>query len=115
MKHNLDSFQEDDATYFRLYASCPVCMKNGKPTEPAFWFHYDNNCYGDVYVGDDAFFKCIKCGCSSHVSSVSVLTSCHPCSNTSEAALQWRVSAIGFAGQLVETVGMPWLQHFLKR
>ena len=64
---NLDKFEEDGNTYFHLCISCPVCHDQGRNTERAFWSHYDNNCHGDIYLGDNAFYKCKKCGHSAHV------------------------------------------------
>ena len=115
MKLNLDSFQADGATYIRLYLSCPVCMKNGKPTEPAFWFHYDNNCHGDIYVGENAWYKCGKCGHSAHV--LEWKYNCPGHSSSPDefigADAESVAATISVAGQLVETAGIPWLQSFL--
>ena len=119
MKLNLDSFQADGATYFRLYLSCPVCMKNGNPAEPSFWMHGNDNCYGDIYVGDNAFFMCKKCGQSVHVSNCRY--SCPVHSTTPEEIVFFNgadadsfTATMSVAGQLVETAGMLWLRRFLE-
>lgn len=112
---NLDKFEEDGNTYFHLCMSCPVCHDQGRNTERAFWSHYDNNCHGDIYLGDNAFYKCKKCGSSSHVRKWGY--NCPSHSNSPEefvgASCQALAEAVSTAGQMVKESGLPWLQKFL--
>ena len=50
----LDKFEEGGVTYYQLYIACPV--DSGRACGPkSFWMHCNDNCYGDIYVGDNAF------------------------------------------------------------
>lgn len=116
MKKILDSFQENGATYYRLCVCCPVCLGRGVPTPTSYWTHSDNNCNGDVYVGDNAYYKCTKCGRSAHV--LEWKCSCPTHSNSPDnfigaGAVSSATEAVTIAGQLVEVAGITWLQSFL--
>lgn len=114
MKLNLDSFMEDSFTYFRLYISCPVCMTNGKPTEPSFWFHYDNKCHGDIYIGDNAFCKCKKCGHSAGLGCCTFACPSHGGVSFSTTYHGITAHDTSIVAQLVETTGIPWLKRCLS-
>lgn len=62
----LNRFQEDGHTFFQIYAKCPAWFEQGRAVQTAYFMHGDDNCSGDMYVGDNAIFKCVKCGCSAH-------------------------------------------------
>ena len=111
----LTKMQEDGCTYFHLFISCPVCNDQGRNTPRSFWEHYDNNCHGEIYVGDNAFYKCKKCGHSSHVKNWGY--NCPSHSNSPDefvkASSQALAGAVSTAGQMVNECGLPWLQKFL--
>ena len=100
MNPKIDSFQENGATYYRLYIPCPVCMGRGVATQASYWQHYDNNCNGPIYVGENAYYKCTKCGRSAHV-------------------LEWKYSCPTHSSNSndqfigVGATGIAWLQSFL--
>lgn len=113
----LDSFQDNGVSYYRLYMGCPVCWRNGNPTEPSFWKHYDNNCLGDIYVGDNASYKCEKCGhsvhvldwkydCPTHSSSVDFFCG-ESCSSVDS------IGVVRLMPSMVETCGILWIQSFM--
>lgn len=54
----LNSFEKNGVTYFELYISCPVCVDRGNNTPHAYWSHHNNNCNGDIYMGENAFYYC---------------------------------------------------------
>ena len=85
----------------------------------SYWKHLDNNCNGDIYVGDNAFFKCKKCGQSVHVSNCRY--SCPVHSDTPDELVFFDGADAGsvsvtmsVAGRQVETAGMLWLRRFLE-
>ncbi len=117
MEQPLKQFQEDGDTYFQLYIPCPMCDERGYFR--SFWTHYDNNCHGDIYVGDNAYFKCVKCGYSAHVKDWRFLCPRHlpdwhggfEMSAISNSTCI--ISVIGVVGQMASATGVAWLQKFL--
>lgn len=111
----LNKFNEGGNTFFQLYISCPVCHDQGRNTERSFWRHADNNCNGDVYVGDNAFYKCRKCGQTSHVKNWAYNCPSHSSSPDEfvKASSQGLAQAVSTAGQMVQECGLQWLQNFL--
>lgn len=110
----LEKFQENGYTYIRLYISCPVCIDKGRSTPHTFWTHY--GCGGNIYVGDNAHYKCTKCGKSDHVQKWAY--NCPTHSNSPDefvgASCQALASAISTAGQMTTAMGVAWLQRFLE-
>ena len=110
---NLEKFQENGYTYIRLYISCPVCLDNHRTTPHKYWAHH--NCGGDIYVGDNAHYKCTKCGQANHVQKWGY--NCPSHTNSLDefvgASCQALASAIATAGQMTTALGVAWLQRFL--
>ena len=110
---NLETFKEGGYLYCRLYISCPVCIDRGLQRPHGYWQH--NRCNGDIYVGDDACYKCRKCGEKNHVRNWRY--NCPGHSNSADdfvgASCQALASAISTAGQMTTLVGVAWLQRFL--
>ena len=113
---NIDSFSKDGYSYYKLYISCPVCIDMGKMTPQAFWTHHNNNCNGSIYMGENAYFMCQKCGAKQHVMKWK-----YGCPNHSksdqyeylEASQVALAQAVSTAGQMVTATGIQWLQTFL--
>ena len=78
-----------------------------------YWQHHE--CGGDVYVGDDACYKCRKCGEKSHVSDwkYNCPGHCDSSDNFVGASCQAYASVIARAGQMTALVGVAWLHRFL--
>ena len=116
MAQVINSFEENGTSYYQLYMSCPVCTSRGVSTPQTLWTHYDNNCQGDIYVGDNAYYKCDKCGHSAHVLDWKYNCPSHSSSPDefvgADAASV--ASTITVAGQLTDKAGIPWLQRFLE-
>lgn len=111
----LNSFEKNGVTYFELYISCPVCLDRGNQTPHSYWSHHNNNCNGDIYMGENAFYYCKKCGATQHVYKWK-----YGCPNHSsgeyeflEASPASLAQAVSTAGQMVNATGIPWLQTFL--
>jgi hypothetical protein len=110
----LNKFSEGGNTYFQLFISCPVCHDRGRNTERSFWAHYQ--CNGDIFVGDNAFYKCKKCGKTNHVKEWSYNCPSHSSSPDEfvKASSQGLAQAVSTAGQMVMECGQQWLMKFLS-
>ena len=55
------------AIYYDFFWQCPGCLaKNGYDSQPPRqWYHA--NCGGKIQIGDNAYYRCLSCGHSSHV------------------------------------------------
>lgn len=117
----VDKFKEGGYTYFRLYARCPICIEKGIQSQLSYWNHYDNDCYGDIYVGDNAFFKCKKCGSEAHVSICRYVCPCHSKSLLHLVSFCGPAPWSGLVDEFVSTLvislvaraGIEWCQKFL--
>lgn len=116
----LGSLEKNGVTYFELYASCSVCMDRGTNTTHAYWSHFNNNCNGLVYIGDNGTLLCPKCGANNNLHHWKVL--CPNCENDetiTPALLETEYeemsfgSIVGMCGQMVQATGIAWLQKFL--
>ena len=56
-----DFFHHENATYIRLYAKDPTCLERSIPCRGGFWYHADDDCGGDIYIGDNCHLLCRKC------------------------------------------------------
>lgn len=114
----LKSFQENGCTYYQLYASCPECLYLGKDAPRVFWKH--DGCGGDMYVGDNAFYKCVKCGYTAPV--VNWGYSCPNHSGDTDCFMKIKAAGlVGLTSPLEECVairgmllpcGLKWIQTF---
>lgn len=119
MRLHLNSFLEADVTYYQLYMRCPVCWANDIDNRPcSLWKHYDDGCFGDIYVGNDAYYKCRKCGRSVHC--LNWKYSCPEHSGSLDffmgESCQSIANPAGIVRSLpsmVETTGIQWIQSFL--
>ena len=112
----LNKFQENGVTYFQLYIPCPACYEQGRDTPRSFWKHGDNECYGDVYVGDNAHLKCTKCGHSAHLKYCGYACPSH--SNSPDSFVSFRgglttslLDPSSFSSMVLEC-GQQWLMNF---
>jgi hypothetical protein len=98
------------AKYYNLRMRCPACIAEGKPGGTIRqWYHA--NCGGRLKVGDNAFYKCSRCGHASHVKNWRYRCNGHgDYRRTSSAHL---ANAISTAGQLTNMAGRHWLMKFL--
>ena len=117
-------FDKDGVSYFQLYIKCPVCLERGigqlEALEPILWSHdYKNNntpCGGDIYVGDNAYYYCKKCGHTSHVVNWAYKCPRHSGDNdeyVSVSDLKYLASSLTVAAQIVlGKDGVKWLRKF---
>lgn len=95
------------ATYYDLVMRCPFDTK-GIAVQ---WYHAD--CGGKIRIGDDAYLKCISCGCSYHLRYWRYR--CHESESDYRptTAAQF-ASAIAMAGQVTSIAGKKWLMTLLE-
>lgn len=114
---SLQSFGEDGYTYFELHIACPVCRERGITTPQTGWVHANNNCGGTIYVGENAYYCCVKCRHTAHVKEWKYKCPSHSTSDDeyigvgSSAVI---AEVISCAGQMVSEVGQKWLIKFLE-
>lgn len=101
------------ATYFDLYIQCPACIKdNGYDDDPpGQWYH--NNCGGKIQVGDNAYYKCLSCGDSSHIKNWRYACRRHQSDFRSTTVAHF-ANAIAIAGQITGKAGRQWLMTLLE-
>lgn len=121
---------EEGVTYFEVYIGCPICTSRGVFTNQSHITH--KNCGGTMFLGDNAFYKCIKCGEKSHVKNWNYYYDCSTHLNDQgensprelglkgekedsipDATLH-KTLTIAIAGAIVNDAGVAWLQEFLK-
>lgn len=113
---DIKSYEKDGISYYQLYISCPVCYERGKMLPQTYWSHGED-CGGDIYIGENALYRCSKCGFTSHVMNWKYKCPEHSTDaenayiGVSGAAL---ASVVSMAGQLTVKAGVAWLQEFLK-
>ena len=115
----LRRFEENGVVYFPLYLCCPICWEQGRYCKPSYWQHAENNCHGDIYIGDNAHFKCMKCGMTSHLKNWGYRCPSHSNSSGFEIRLLPVpiVSIIPIArslSQMVTMTGQQWLMQFMN-
>jgi hypothetical protein len=100
-------------TYHDLVMQCPACIaERGYDHEPARqWYHA--NCGGKIQIGDDAHYKCLSCGHSSHVKNWRYADSCSEMDDRSNSYGHF-ANAISAAGQMTNLAGRQWLLTFLE-
>ncbi len=59
MEHK--SFVDNGITYHELYVPCEVCAEMGKNTFPRYWMHGNNDCRGNLYIGENCMVYYEKC------------------------------------------------------
>ena len=112
----LNKFEENGTIYFQLYISCPVDYDGRHWPRESFWHHGDDNCLGDIYVGDNATLKCAKCGKTCHVSQAAFDCPMH--SRVDEELVRFTNQRscfyMGLIGQIPLLGGVAWLKKFLE-
>ena len=106
-------------TYYRIKATCPKCVEEGIKQEPTHWVHGNDNCGGDIYIGNDGSFICGKCGAKKPASYWRPLCSRHDgvsCNSMKCESQQIGTShAVSLASQMMaSTAGIDWFQDFIS-
>lgn len=111
----VDKFEKDGITYVRLYIMNPVDILNNVANVPfTFWKHEDEDCNGDIYLGDNGMLYCNKCSKSKEITSVTFnetgKISFYAKGNMNLKSLGETMSV---PGQMVRLAGLDWLKNLL--
>jgi len=93
--------------------SCPACIAEGKSGGiPRQWYH-GGGCGGRLEVGNNAYYRCTKCGYNSHVRGWSY--SCDGHGDYRMVSDSHLASAVSVASQLtISSRGKMWLLELLN-
>ena len=112
----LKHFQKDGVEYYQLYVSCPICLRDHRPTQSSYWSHGLDG--GDMYIGDNGYYYCIDCG-----HKAPIIDWAYTRSDCEGAGLGKSVKldnvkhiaeAISISGQITSPAGMAWLQKLIS-
>lgn len=111
----VDKFEKDGVTYVRLYIMNPVDILNNVANVPfTFWKHEDEDCNGDIYLGDNGMLYCNKCSKSKEITAVTFneagKISFYAKGNMNLESLGETTSV---SGQMVRLAGLDWLKNLL--
>lgn len=100
------------ASYYDLVMRCPACIANGgSGGSPGQWYH--GQCRGKIQIGDDAYFRCVRCGDRWHIRHSRYVCEEHESDYRSTTQSHF-ASAIATAGQVTNTAGKRWLMTLLE-
>lgn len=110
----------NNTLYYRLQMICPICVKNKRITQIAFWTHYEDD--GNIYVGSDGFLLCAKCGRRAHLRYWRFHCPYHSYGNKYSVSLkegrcvdpETILSAIGLSFPLIRRLSKIWLSKFIQ-
>lgn len=111
----VDNFEKDGVTYVRLYIMNPVDILNNVANVPfTFWKHEDEDCNGDIYLGDNGMLYCNKCSKSKEITAVTFnetgKISFYAKGNMNLKSLG---ETLAISGQMVRLAGLDWLKELL--
>ena len=100
-------------TYHDLVIQCPAYIaKNGfDPKPPAQWYHA--NCGGKIQVGDNAYYKCLVCGHSSHIKNWRYACGINSMDDRPNIYGHFG-NAVSVAGAFTGKAGRQWLLTYLQ-
>jgi hypothetical protein len=100
------------ATYYDLKIRCPACIADGESGGSVDqWYH--NICNGKIQIGDDAYYKCLSCGYSSHIKNWRYACTAHVTDFRPTTTAHF-ANAISTAGQVTSVAGKQWLITLLE-
>lgn len=118
-----DSFEKDGTKYFHLYVACPVCRERGVISPKSYWIHANDDCNGNIFIGDNAHLYCEKCGAEEHISKCKFSSTCCD-SDVKESTILFGVEnekysvdvgyAISLVGMMVTVTGNQWTMKCLE-
>lgn len=112
---SIDKFEKDGATYVRLYCQNPVDIQNNVNLVPfTFWKHEDEDCNGEIYLGDNGVLYCKKCSKSQEISKVTFNEAEKISFNAKGDMLPGILAdVLSVSGQMVRLAGIPWVENIL--
>lgn len=115
-KNVVDWFEMDGVTYVQLNIQNPIEIQNGIKNVPfTYWQHGDNDCNGDIYLGDNGFVYCKKCSKSKEITEVSFNEAGKISFSTKRKMTTTSIfgETLAVSGQMVNFAGINWLKKLL--
>ena len=123
-KHNeekteivVDKFEKDGVTYVRLYCQNPVDIQNGVEKVPLiFWKHEDEDCNGEIYLGDNGMLFCKKCSKCKKITESAFNEAGKISFNIKRDGIEPIAvgEVIGASASMVCFAGIPWLHNLFN-
>lgn len=122
-KHNeekteivVDKFEKNGVTYVRLYCQNPVDIQNGVEKVPfTFWKHEDEDCNGEIYLGDNGMLYCKKCSKCKKITETAFNEAGMISFNIKRDEIDPEAvsDVIGVSYQMIQLAGISWLRNLL--
>lgn len=111
----IDKFEEDNILFVELYADHPFAFERNISSSAHYIKHADDECGGQIYIGDNAKFKCRKCNAVDHISKWKYINieDGFNLSLTDGDPITTLVELMSFASQMTTDAGLPWLKKFM--
>ena len=95
-----------------LYMPCPLCAHNSTTANSELWTH-GGGCGGTLYVDDNAYVHCSKCGKKAHISKMHMSCSCgrHHYRIPSRDDI---AAAVSFAKIGITSSSIKWYRNFVS-
>jgi hypothetical protein len=110
----MEKFEKGGVIYYPLHIACPVCREKGISMPIEYWHHA--GCDGLVFVGDDAYFICDKCGFKEFA--LHLKFQCPSCSESDDYYIQQGTGnlpeIIACTGCMLNEAGQQWLLKFFS-
>lgn len=108
----VDKFEKNGVTYVRLYCQNPVDIQNGVEKVPfTFWKHEDEDCNGEIYLGDNGMLFCKKCSKCKKITETAFNEAGMISFNIKrdEIGPEAVADVISVSYQMIQLAGIPWL------
>lgn len=112
----VDKFEKNGVTYVRLYCMKPVNIPNGVEKVPfTFWKHEDEDCNGEIYLGDNGMLYCKKCSKCKKITESAFNEAGKISFNIKRDELEPKIVAevISVSGQMIQFAGISWLRNLI--
>lgn len=118
-----DYFVHDSVVYYWLFAMDPTCLEDNIPScqcKLGHWCHADDNCGGDIYLGDNCHLLCRRCMKDAPLNMVG-WTSPYSVPNISNNLISFDglvgkkcLNPTSIIGQICDGPGLPYMVKLLK-
>lgn len=112
----VDKFEKNGVTYVRLYCQNPVDIQNGVEKVPfTFWKHEDEDCNGEIYLGNNGMLYCKKCSKCKKITETAFNEAGMISFNIKRDEIDPEAvsDVIGVSYQMIQLAGISWLRNLL--
>lgn len=114
---DIDKFEKDGVTYLRLHCQNPVDILKEKVNSPhILWKHGDDDCNGNIYLGDNGMLYCRKCSQYKSLLHVSFAENNRIRFNTENKIAHSDkdlIKALVISGSMANLGGLDWLEKVI--